>query len=44
MGGTPEEFARRMRDEGVVWARIAKDVGLRAEVRAEGASLPKQRA
>ena len=30
-GGTPEEFARRMRDEGMVWARIAKEVGLRAE-------------
>lgn len=30
-GGTPEEFARRMRDEGVVWARIAKEVGMRAE-------------
>ena len=24
VGGTPEEFARRMRDEGVVWARIAR--------------------
>ena len=30
-GGTPEDFARRMRDEGMVWARIAKEVGLRAE-------------
>ena len=31
VGCTPDEFARRMREEGVVWARIAKDVGLRAE-------------
>lgn len=30
-GGTPEDFARRMRDEGMVWARIAKEVGVRAE-------------
>jgi tripartite-type tricarboxylate transporter receptor subunit TctC len=30
-GGTPEEFTRRMRDEGEVWARIAKEAGLRAD-------------
>ncbi len=30
-GGTPEDFARRVRDEGVVWARIAKEAGLRAD-------------
>ncbi len=31
VGGTPEDFARRIREEGVVWARIAREVGLRAE-------------
>ena len=31
VGGTPEEFARRIREEGVVWARVAEEVGLRAQ-------------
>lgn len=31
VGGSPEEFARRVRDEGAVWGRIAKEAGLRAE-------------
>ena len=31
VGGISEKFARRIREQGVVWARIAKDVGLRAE-------------
>ncbi len=31
VGGTPEEFRQRLAQESAVWARIAKDVGLRVE-------------
>ncbi|MFN0164753.1 MAG: tripartite tricarboxylate transporter substrate binding protein, partial [Burkholderiales bacterium] len=31
VGGTPEDMARRMREESAVWLRIAKEVGMRVE-------------
>ncbi|MBL8378651.1 MAG: tripartite tricarboxylate transporter substrate binding protein [Burkholderiales bacterium] len=31
VGGSPEDMARRMREESVVWLRIAKEVGMRVE-------------
>jgi tripartite-type tricarboxylate transporter receptor subunit TctC len=31
VGGTPEEMGRRMRAETVLWAKAAKDAGLRAQ-------------
>ncbi|MBL8382934.1 MAG: tripartite tricarboxylate transporter substrate binding protein [Burkholderiales bacterium] len=31
VGGTPEDMARRMREESAVWLRIARDVGMRVE-------------
>ena len=31
LGGTPDQFRRRLAEESAVWARIAKEVGLRVE-------------